>query len=222
MIIVIIVVIFLVLLLIGKSSSGSSKYCPNAVEDDELSAQIHTFVSTGNPPASYYQKRIGNDPFHDQIYEVVRFCKENILQNYASAEQKGGIKEVFAGSFLYSWFPKSALGEQKVRFITNVYVAYTNFDVVGTEDKIGGRMLFDILEYDRDKSYARIAPNEYHKELGRLSHERYNVMEFANDAALAEIERAFNEYGLSVCFSSFNVEGLDYRGRMMYVYAYIK
>ena len=155
-------------------------------------------------------------------YEAVRFCKENILQNYASAEQKGDIKEVFAGSFLYSWFPKSALGEQKVRFITNVYVAYINFEVVGTEDKIGGRMLFDILEYDRNKSYARIAPNEYHKELGHLSSERYNVMEFANDAALAEIERAFNEYGLSVCFSSFNVEGLDYRGRMMYVYAYVK
>ena len=45
---------------------------------------------------------------------------------------------------------------------------------------------------------------------------------FANDAALAEIERAFNEYGLSVCFSTFRVEGLDYSGRMMYVYAYVK
>lgn len=222
MIIAIIIVIIVVLFLIGKSASGSSKYCTNAVEDSELSSQIQTYVSTGNVPTTYYQKRLGNDPFHEQIYEAVHFCKENILQNYSSAEQKGGVKEVFAGNFLYSWFPKSALGEQKVRFITNVYVAYTNFDVVGTEDKIGGRMLFNVLEYDRDKSYARIAPNEYHKELGHLSSERYNVMEFANDAALTEIERAFNEYGLSVCFGSFNVEGLDYRGRMMYVYAYVK
>lgn len=222
MIVIVIIAVVVVLYFIGKGASGSSKYCPNAIEDSELSTQIQAFVSTGNPPASYYQKRIGSDPFHDQIYEAVRFCKENILQNYASAEQKGGVKEVFAGSFLYSWFPKSALGEQKVRFITNVYVAYTNFDVVGTEDKVGGRMLFNILEYDRDKSYARIAPNEYHTELGHLSSDRYNVMEFANDAALAEIERAFNEYGLSVCFSTFRVEGLDYSGRMMYVYAYVK
>lgn len=222
MIIIIIIVVIVILWLIGKGSATGSKYCPNAVEDSELSSQIQAYISTGNVPPTYYQKRGNNDLFHDQIYEAVRFCKENILQNYANAEQKGGVKEVFAGSFLYSWFPKSALGEQKVRFITNVYVAYTNFEVVGTEDKIGGRMLFDILEYDRNKSYTRIAPNEYHKELGHLSSERYNVMEFVNDAALAEIERAFNEYGLSVCFSSFNVEGLDYRGRMMYVYAYVK
>ena len=222
MLIIIIIVVVLILYFIGKGASGKAKYCPNAVEDSELSSQIQAYISTGNVPSAYYQKRGNNDPFHNQIYEAVRFCKENILQNYASAEQKGDIKEVFAGSFLYSWFPKSALGEQKVRFITNVYVAYINFEVVGTEDKIGGKMLFDILEYDRNKSYARIAPNEYHKELGHLSSERYNVMEFANDAALAEIERAFNEYGLSVCFSSFNVEGLDYRGRMMYVYAYVK
>ncbi len=222
MIIVIIIVVFVVLFLIGKGTSGGSKYCPNALEDSELSSSVQSYVSTGKVPATYYQKRIGNDPFHDQIYEAVRFCKENILQNYPNAEKKSGVKEVFAGSFLYSWFPKSALGDQKVCFITNVYVAYTNFDVVGTEDKIGGRMLFNVLEYDRDKSYARIAPNEYHKELGRLSSERYNVMEFANDAALSEIERAFNEYGLSVCFSTFRVEGLDYSGRMMYVYAYVK
>lgn len=222
MIIIVIIIIVIALYFIGKGVFGSAKYCPNAVEDSEFSAQIQTYISTGNPPSSYYQKRVGNDPFHDQIYEAVRFCKENILQNYTSAKQKGRVKEVFAGSFLYSWFPKPKLGEQKVRFITNVYVAYTNFDIVGTEDKIGGRMLFNILEYDRDKSYARIAPNKYHKELGHLSSERYNVMEFVNDAALDEIERAFNEYGLFVCFSAFNVEGLDYKGRMMYVYAYVK
>lgn len=106
MIIVIIIVVIVVLCLIGKGTSGNAKYCQNAVEDSELSAQIQTYVSTGNPPASYYQKRVGSDAFHDQIYEAVRFCKENILQNYASAEQKDGAKEVFAGSFFVSMVSK--------------------------------------------------------------------------------------------------------------------
>ncbi len=218
MIIIIIIVIIVILCLTGKDSAVGSKYCPNAVEDVELSSQIQEYISTGNVPASYYQKRGSNNPFQNQVYDAVCFCKENILQNYASAEQKGSVKEVFVGSFLYSWFSKSALGEQKVRFTTDVYVAYDNYETSTS----GGRMLFKVLEYDRDKSYARIAPNEYHKELGHLSSERYNIMEFANDEALADIEKAFNAYGLSVCFSTFKVEGRNYWGRMMYVYAYVK
>jgi hypothetical protein len=181
--------------------------CNNIVINDNLSSQLNQYISTGSIPYTYYQKIGQDNKFDAEIYEAVRICKENILHNIKDAERKGKNKRIFAGGFLHSGFPTSEIKECKVRFFKNVYVSYTNYGA--------SQMIFKILSQDREESYKRITPPGAIEELGRLSNEPYNVMQYASNEALTEIEKAFNSYGLSVSFSSFKVEGKAYWGKMM-------